>query len=125
MPDRIRKRRLPISASYDGVGPSCAVQIYATCLSARRSFATGPDLSRLVRRPQVRSQLDSPYVNALSQITWMTVTVAALRTYLGIGEETADVIAGGARGELVEHVADVRPRVETVPGRTRADAQQY
>jgi hypothetical protein len=42
-----------------------------------------------------------------------------------LGEEVAHVITGGTAGELIEHVAEVRPHVEVVPGRTGADAQQY
>ena len=43
----------------------------------------------------------------------------------GIGEEIAHVSAGGTGGELIEHVAEIRPRVETVPRRAGADAQQH
>ncbi len=43
----------------------------------------------------------------------------------GVGEEIADVITGGAAGELIEYVAEIRPRVEAVPRRAGADAQQH
>ena len=43
----------------------------------------------------------------------------------GIGEKIAHVGIGGAGGELIEHVAEVRPRVEAVPRRAGADAQQH
>ena len=41
----------------------------------------------------------------------------------GIGKEVAHFTAAGLAGELVEHVAEVRQRVERVPRRTRAPAQ--
>jgi hypothetical protein len=43
----------------------------------------------------------------------------------GVGEEVARVITGGAAGEVIEHVAEMRPRVETVSRRAGANTQQY
>jgi hypothetical protein len=42
-----------------------------------------------------------------------------------IGEEITHVIAAGSAGKLIEHVAEVRPRVESVPRRAGADAQKH
>ena len=41
-----------------------------------------------------------------------------------IGEEIAYVSVGRTAGELIEHVAEVGPRVETMPCRARAETQQ-
>lgn len=41
----------------------------------------------------------------------------------GIGEEAAHLVAGGPGGELVEHVAEVRPWVESMPRRAGAHTQ--
>jgi hypothetical protein len=38
----------------------------------------------------------------------------------GVGEEIAHVTTGGAAGELIEYVAELRPRVEAVPRRAAA-----
>ena len=40
-----------------------------------------------------------------------------------VGEKVGHVGRGGTSGELIEHVAEIRPRVESVPRRTGADAQ--
>ena len=41
-----------------------------------------------------------------------------------IGKQVAHVSAGGLAGELIEHIAEIRPRVEPMPRRAGADAQQ-
>ncbi len=43
----------------------------------------------------------------------------------GIGEEIAHVVPDRAGGKLIEYVAEIRPRVETVPHRTGANAQEH
>ena len=43
----------------------------------------------------------------------------------GVGEEIARVGIGRAGGKLIEYVAEIRPRVETVPRRTHAHAEQH
>jgi hypothetical protein len=43
----------------------------------------------------------------------------------GVGEKVAHVGIGGTGGELIEHVTEVRPRVETVPCRAAAHAREH
>lgn len=42
-----------------------------------------------------------------------------------IGKKIVHVTAAGTGGQVVDHVAKVRPRIESVPGRAGADAQEY
>ncbi|MBA4191968.1 MAG: hypothetical protein C0467_28645 [Planctomycetaceae bacterium] len=42
-----------------------------------------------------------------------------------IREKITYVVPGGAGRQLIEHVAEIRLRVEVVPSRARADAQQH
>ena len=42
-----------------------------------------------------------------------------------MGEKVAHVGIGRTGGELIEHVAEVRPRVEAVPGGAAAHAQEH
>jgi hypothetical protein len=43
----------------------------------------------------------------------------------GIGQKTAHIGIGGMGGESTEHVAEVRLRIETVPRRSAAHAQEH
>jgi hypothetical protein len=44
-------------------------------------------------------------------------TYSGVNSGPGIGQQIADIRVGGSAGELIEHIAKIRPRIEPMPHR--------